>query len=50
MSKITKEVYKEFHDTVCMKCKSYVFCAGELIGCGCVDFEKWIKDKEKSKK
>ena len=41
-TKITKELIKEFQDTVCPKCDSYIFCGGE---CQCVDFEKFIKNK-----
>jgi hypothetical protein len=49
MRKISKEIIKEFQEKYCNKCKSYVFCASEFIGCGCVDFEKFIKDKENKK-
>lgn len=42
--KITKELIKEFQETVCPKCNGYVFCGGE---CMCVHFEKFIESKTK---
>lgn len=43
-AKITKELIKEFQETVCPKCNGYAFCGGE---CMCVHFEKFIESKTK---
>lgn len=42
--KITKELIKEFQETVCKDCNGYAFCGGE---CMCVHFEKFIENKNK---
>ena len=42
--KITKELIKEFQETVCPKCSGYAFCGGE---CMCVHFENFKKEKGK---
>lgn len=39
--KSLKELIKEFQETVCKECKSYVFCGGE---CMCIHFEKYKKE------
>jgi radical SAM protein with 4Fe4S-binding SPASM domain len=41
---LKKELIKEFQETVCVNCKSYVFCGGE---CMCIHFEKFIESKKK---
>ena len=42
-SKNLKELIKEFQETVCLKCRSYFFCGGEVGPC--VDWQKFIKEK-----
>lgn len=42
--KSIKELIKEFQETVCKTCKSYIFCGGECIPC--VEYAKFLKEKE----
>ena len=44
MSKISKELIKEFTDKYCNYCKAYVICGAELAGCP--DWEEFIKNKK----
>lgn len=46
MWKIDKELIKEFQDKYCNNCKSYALCGGDLIGCGCIDFENFLKERK----
>ena len=39
-----KELIKEFQETFCAKCKSYVFCGGEVIPCK--EYELFLKEKD----
>lgn len=45
MSKISKELIKEFTDKYCNCCKAYAICGAELAGCP--DWDKFIEDKSK---
>lgn len=38
-----KELIKEFTKTYCPKCKSYLFCAGEMILI-CKEFNKFLEN------
>ena len=44
--KTRKQLNKEFMETVCKNCKSYIFCGAELVLCK--EYEKYIKEKEKN--
>ena len=43
-----KELIKEFIKTYCPKCNGYAFCGGEIVGC--VQFKKFLKEKEVEKR
>ena len=42
-----KKLIKEFTETYCKDCNSYIFCGGE---CRCVIFENFLKENTKNNK